>query len=132
MEWNEVIECVLRTLCVIIITYGIPTLLSTLKKKTDNEYAHKAIDFAGETIADCVQATNQTFVDVLKKEGKFDAEAAKTAFILCKDEVLKILNERTKQAIIDSCGDLETWINAKIESTVLKQKKAPGNVLTVN
>ena len=47
MEWKDVLEYVLKTLCVIIITYGIPTLLSALKKKTDNEYAHKAIDFAG-------------------------------------------------------------------------------------
>ena len=82
MEWKDELEYVLKTLCVIIITYGIPTLLSALKKKTDNEYAHKAIDFAGTVIADCVKATNQTFVEALKKEGKFDAEAAKTAFIL--------------------------------------------------
>ena len=131
MEWKDVLEYVLKTLCVIIITYGIPTLLSALKKQTDNEYAHKAIDFAGTVIADCVKATNQTFVETLKKEGKFDAEAAKTAFILCKDEVLKILNERTKQAIIDSCGDLETWIKAKIESEV-REQKAFGNILTVD
>lgn len=59
----------------------------------------------------------------------FLSEAAKTAFILCKDEVLKLLNERTKQAIIDSCGDLETWIKAKIESEV-REQKVFGNILT--
>lgn len=59
----------------------------------------------------------------------FLSEAAKTAFILCKDEVLKLLNERTKRAIIDSCGDLETWIKAKIESEV-REQKVFGNILT--
>jgi len=59
----------------------------------------------------------------------FLSEAAKTAFILCKDEVLKLLNERTKQANIDSCGDLETWIKAKIESEV-REQKVFGNILT--
>ncbi|MDO4342933.1 MAG: hypothetical protein Q4C27_04840 [Eubacteriales bacterium] len=42
---------------------------------------------------------------------------------------MKLLNERTKQAIIDSCGDLETWIKAKIESEV-REQKVFGNILT--
>jgi len=44
---------------------------------------------------------------------------------------LKILNERTKQAIIDSCGALETWIKAKIEGEV-REQKVFGNALTVD
>lgn len=44
---------------------------------------------------------------------------------------MKLLNERTKQAIIDSCSDLETWIKAKIESEV-REQKVFSNVLTVD
>ena len=33
-----------------------------------------------QTITDCVLATNQTYVDTLKAQGSFDAEAQKIAF----------------------------------------------------
>ena len=33
-----------------------------------------------ETITKCVVATNQTYVETLKKQGKFDKEAQKIAF----------------------------------------------------
>jgi len=46
-----------------------------LKATTDNELYHKYIDMLEETVVNCVIATNQTYVDSLKKQGKFDLEA---------------------------------------------------------
>ena len=44
-------------------------------KKFDNELSKKYIQMLSETITKCVIATNQTYVETLKKQGKFDVEA---------------------------------------------------------
>ena len=49
------------------------------------------------TITECVMATTQTYVDTLKKEGKFDGEAQKIAFSKTFDAVLAVLNDDAKE-----------------------------------
>jgi len=56
--------------------------------KLDNETYTKYLTMLTDTITDCVVATNQTYVETLKKEGKFDAEAQKIAFDKTKTAVL--------------------------------------------
>ena len=43
--------------------------------KTNNDIAKKYIEMLGDTITNCVIATNQTYVEALKKQGKFDEAA---------------------------------------------------------
>ena len=38
---------------------------------TDNVVAKKYIDMVGDTVIDCVEAINQTYVDALKKDNAF-------------------------------------------------------------
>jgi hypothetical protein len=51
-----------------------------IKQNTKSEKEKKYLDMIYNTIKVCVIATNQTYVDSLKKQGKFDAEAQKIAF----------------------------------------------------
>ena len=46
-----------------------------LQAKTDNNILDKYINMLSQTITQCVIATNQTYVETLKKQGKFDGEA---------------------------------------------------------
>lgn len=48
-----------------------------LIKQNDNALATKYITMLSKTITDCVIATNQTYVDSLKAQGKFDAKLRK-------------------------------------------------------
>ena len=49
------------------------------------------------TISVCVIATNQTYVDALKKAGKFDEEAQKEAFAKTYNAVLLVLSDEVKK-----------------------------------
>ena len=51
-----------------------------IQNKVDSDTADKYIAMLTDTITNCVVATNQTYVDALKKEGKFDAAAQEIAF----------------------------------------------------
>lgn len=94
-----------------------------LKATTDNELYHKYIDLLEQTIVNCVIATNQTYVDALKAEGKFDAEAQKIAFQKTYDSVMAILSEDAKNYLNEAIGDLQTYIINQIEAQVNLNKE---------
>ena len=90
--------------------------------KTDNETADKYIEMLDKTSTECVIATNQTYVETLKKEGKFDAEAQKKAFEETKNAVLTILSEDAKEYLSNAIGDLQVYMTKKIEAEVKLNK----------
>lgn len=94
-----------------------------LKAKTNNELYSKYIDMLEQTIINCVIATNQTYVDALKAEGKFDAEAQKIAFQKTYDSVMAILSEDAKSYLNEAIGDLQTYIINQIEAQVNLNKE---------
>ena len=71
-----------------------------------------------ETVVNCVIATNQTYVDSLKKQGKFDLEAQKEAFSRTYNQVMLILADDAKIYLESAVGDLNTYITNMIETQV--------------
>ena len=70
------------------------------------------------TITDCVIATTQTYVDTLKKQGKFDKEAQEQAFLMTFNTVSSLLTEESKKYLNEAIEDLDLYIKQKIESEV--------------
>ena len=94
--------------------------------KTDSDLADKYIQMLADTITTCVIATNQTYVESLKKQGKFDAEAQKEAFNLTYDAVMAVLTNEAKEYLTAIYGDLTAYITAKIEAEVNLSKIVPA------
>ena len=93
-----------------------------LQIKAKNDLADKYIQMVTDTITDCVIATNQTYVENLKKEGNFDIEAQKIALNKTCDAVLEILSDDAKEYLAAAFGDLNIYIINKVEATVKSQK----------
>lgn len=93
--------------------------------KTDSELADKYIRMLTDTITTCVIATNQTYVESLKKQGKFDAEAQKEAFKLTYDAVMSVLTDEAKNYLTSIYGDLTAYITSRIEAEVNVSKITP-------
>ena len=89
-----------------------------ITKEADNEIANKYINLLSETITQCVIATNQTYVESLKKSGSFDEKAQKEAFRRTYESVMNILTVEAKQYLANIYGDLDKYITSKIESEV--------------
>ena len=129
MDWNNILtqifELILFPLLIIGSTYLIYFLsvkTKEIKDKTDNDTFDKYLDMLNNTITQCVIATTQTYVEALKKEGKFDAEAQKIAFQKTYDNVMSILTAESKYYLQTALGDLEAYINNKIEAEVALNK----------
>lgn len=90
----------------------------TNKTQEDKELMSKYLDMVEKTVTNCVMTTNQTYVDSLKQEGKFDADAQKIAFDKTLDAVLAILSEDAKVYLTQIFGDLNVYLTNLIESQV--------------
>ena len=91
---------------------------SEIANNADNELQAKYITMLNNTIADCVIATTQTYVDSLKKQGAFDAEAQKAAFTMTYESVVKLLTDEATEYLNEAIGDLNLYITQKIEAEV--------------
>ena len=129
MDWMNVLEQFFELVVYpvlgitgIYLTYLIDTKIKEHKQKLNDETAKKYLDMLNETIAEAVLATTQTYVDALKQQGKFDADAQKAAFKLTYDAVMKILTTDAVEYLITAVGDLEIYITNKIEANVKLNK----------
>lgn len=129
MDWmgmlNQIIEVCVIPLLGVLTTYLVMYLKAKsaeLQEKVDNDLADKYIQMLTDTICVCVIATNQTYVESLKKQGKFDKEAQQKAFEMTLDAVLSILSEEAKEYLTVIYGDLNEYIMQLIEAQVNQNK----------
>ena len=92
--------------------------MKSLVDTTNDEKQKKYIEMLNNTITDCVIATTQTYVDTLKKQGKFDKEAQEQAFLMTFNAVSDLLTEESKKYLNEAIEDLDLYIKQKIESEV--------------
>ena len=62
----------------------------------------------------------QTYVDTLKKEDKFSAEAQAEALEAAKNRAIELMNTDIQSAIESSYGNLDTYVTTIIESIIAK------------
>lgn len=129
MEWlallYEIFEvCIIPLLGVLTmyIVKFIQKKTEELNSKNENELMNKYLTMLSDTIIDCVIATNQTYVESLKKQGKFDAEAQKTAFEMTYNAVINVLSNEAKDYLTSIYGDLSAYITNMIEAEVNRNK----------
>lgn len=123
---KQVFEVCLIPLLGILTTYLILFInkkSKELQAQTDNELYQKYISMLENTVINCVIATNQTYVNALKEQGKFDVEAQKEAFNRTYEAVMNILSEDAVLYLQEATGDLNTYIINLIEAQVNQNKE---------
>ena len=108
------------------ITAWIQIKINELTDQKNDATFTKYMTLLQDTVISCVIATNQTYVDSLKEQGKFDVEAQKAAFQKTYDAVMQILTEDAVKYLNEALGDLEKYVNTMIESQVNLQKVVVG------
>lgn len=129
MNWTELLQQILE-ICIIPLLGVLTTfLIGYIKEKkdaliceTDNANKQKYIELLANIITDCVRATNQTYVEALKKENAFTPEAQKEAFARTYKAIFEIIDQNMLEMLTYIYGDVETYIRQKIESAVNWEK----------
>lgn len=132
MEWlpllYQILEICIIPLLGILTTYIVKYIKAKsteIQVKVDNDTADKYIAMLSDIITACVIATNQTYVEALKKNNAFTAEAQKEAFKLTYDAVMAVLTEEAEKCLSEIYGDLAAYITTKIEAEVNLSKIVP-------
>ena len=130
MDWfnllTQIFEVCIIPLLAVLTTYIVKYIQvksAEITEKTDNAIADKYTVMLADTISACVLATNQTYVEALKKQGSFDAEAQKVAFNMTLNAVMNILSDDAKKYLTEAFGDLNAYITSQIEASVNMNKK---------
>lgn len=130
----------LSTLLIAVVTAAVP-VLTTYGIKLINKVAERAaantddikkqgyIKEIADAITDAVAATNQTYVDALKKAGALTKEAQAEAMQKSLDACLASISPAARAFAEATYGDFVTYICNKIEAEVRKQKnEAPATL----
>lgn len=132
MEWLPLLYEILQV-CIIpllgVLTAYIVKFINAksaeIQHNVDSDMADKYIAMVTDTISACVIATNQTYVEALKKQNAFTAEAQKEAFQLTYNAVMAILTDDAKDYLAEIYGDVAAYITNKIEAEVNISKIVP-------
>lgn len=132
MEWMtllyQIMEVCIIPLLGILTAYIVKYInmkSAEIQIQVDSDLADKYINMLADTITACVIATNQTYVETLKKQGKFDAEAQKEAFNQTYNAIMAVLTDEAKLYLTNIYGDLTAYITTRIEAEVNMSKIVP-------
>lgn len=114
----NILSCIVTVIILPLITLLGSKLIKWISKKIDDENVERNLIKATNIVLDAVKYVLQTYVDNLKKEGKFTKDAQLIAFNKAKEIVLSQFNEEIKNYIKNNFGDIDSWIDVQIEASI--------------
>ena len=100
-------------------------LASEAVERTKDEKTQALLSEIERAVQSAVVYVNQTFVDELKKTNQFSEndEYADVAFETAFDKTVEILSQEAKAYIEKTFGDLQDYLEVKIEESVNYEKR---------
>ena len=122
-----IIQAIIAPLLIWGITEGVKFLKIKAETIVDTDIRQKAqhyIDLASQAIQTAVAETQQTFVSTIKDTPAWSAATAQEALARARDRALEIMSASAQSGLQEAVGDVNKWITAKIEESVLNTKAA--------
>jgi predicted PurR-regulated permease PerM len=126
---NDTLNIIITAIIVPTLAALVPLLISFLNQKTaelnqkiGNEKLNRYIDIAEDAVSTAVTSVFQTYVDTLKKQGKWNDATAEIAFTEARNKAIAIMGQAAKEALAQAYGDVNLWIDNKIEMHVQLNK----------
>lgn len=93
-----------------------------IAEKTKSERLSNATAQATDIVVRVVAATEQTFVDNLKKAGEFGAEEQLRAFEMAREAAADLISAEIKELINEHYNSFDNWLLTAIEAAVARSK----------
>lgn len=130
MDWTSIVVPVAVAAATALVSWGLTLLTALIKSKVKNETAQQYLTDALDIVNNSVKATYQTYVQALKETGSFDKDAQLAALEKAKYSILSQLSEGAKDYIAGAFGDVNKWIETKIESCLYDLKNTGASQTT--
>lgn len=114
--------------CAAFIGKGIKALASYLGQKSENDTAKKYLSAVADAVATAVTYTSQVYVDKLKETGQFTKENQREALGIAVAQAKNLLTAEVAAFLESAYGDLNEYLQSRIEAEVRNQKMGVGTL----
>lgn len=123
MELLKIVIMIVVPVATSVLTYYAQKYFNQLIDENVSDEMEATLTKGFQILMDSVNYVQQTYVDSLKVQDKFTAEAQKEAFELAKKRAIELMNQHTQDVITHIYGNLDTYIDTMIESIINQNKK---------
>ena len=122
MNWSEVVFSVVSIIVTALASWGVTELTRLINSKIKDANAKEMLSSAVTTVSDVVKQVYQTYVEALKGQNAFTAEAQKEALAKALETIEAVLPEKVKAYLTDNFGNMEAWLTTQIEAAIYSLK----------
>ena len=122
MNWSEVVISVVSIIVTALASWGVTELTRLINSKIKDANAKEMLSSAVTTVSDVVKQVYQTYVEALKGQNAFTAEAQKEALAKALETIEAVLPEKVKAYLTDNFGNIEAWLTTQIEAAIYSLK----------
>jgi len=122
MEFEQVLWSIVGTIGTGLATWATTVLIAFLNSKIKDRNIAMWSTAITKIVMSAVQSVFQTYVDALKKQGKFTAEEQKIANEKALSIIKSQLTDELQVYIKDNFGDMETYLKEQIEAMIYQLK----------
>ena len=122
MNWSEVVISVVSIIVTALASWGVTELTRLINSKIKDANAKEMLSSAVTTVSDVVKQVYQTYVEALKGQNAFSAEAQKEALAKALETIEAVLPEKVKAYLTDNFGNMEAWLTTQIEAAIYSLK----------
>ena len=115
--------------CATFIGIGLKALAKYLGEKTDSGIAQKFLDAVADAVSTAVTFTSQVYVDKLKETGQFTKENQREALGIAVAQAKNLLTAEAAAFLESAYGDLNEYLQSRIEAEVRNQKMGVGTLM---
>ncbi len=114
----NILSVIITAVILPLITLAGTNLIKLINSKIEDAISAKLLTSVTTIVLNSVRCVFQTYVETLKQEGKFDAQSQAEALKKAKDIALSQLDKEKRDFVATMFGDLDTWLNTQIESSI--------------
>ena len=122
MNWSEVVISVVSIIVTALASWGVTELTRLINSKIKAANAKEMLSSAVTTVSDGGKQVYQTYVEALKGQNAFTAEAQKEALAKALETIEAVLPEKVKAYLTDNFGNMEAWLTTQIEAAIYSLK----------
>lgn len=104
-------------------SFAVAKITQLINSKIADKKAARYLETITQLVFNCVTEVYQTYVETLKKEGKFDKEAQEKALQMCLDKIKSKLAPELLDYIGSNFGDITEYLKSLIESLIYTFKR---------
>lgn len=121
-QWMQILIAAASVIITGLASWAVATFTTWINSKMKDKKMAQILSDIFTIITDVVMEIFQTYVEALKKTGKFDEAAQEMAKERALQKIMARLSDTMKEYIVENYGDIKVWVSEQIEVAIYQLK----------